>query len=343
MHLLLALPLVAQAKKRIPPPEWVPPSSNFHVRAAFDTDPSVYLGRFIPDEAAVPDESAARKTSCSQYIDHREVGGGGVEYDEVFAATTDVALSVGVAQTDLKVGGEGGASASLRATYTMTRKLVADIADPVAFASSCRSSPDECTGRFVGEFLEGTGSIWTARSSSAEAKVLKALESVGLDVGASRGVSWARSRTFSQPVYFAFRVTEVPEVDCEALVNNPPKSENGTYFGAVSDPMPTERIARDMALASAREQAVRFLGESIAMGSFSETVIGGSAGQAAIRFDDQQFVERAAVGVARFVKDELSCIETSPTPDGVRYTARTLGHMPNAALDEAARAVLTGR
>jgi hypothetical protein len=338
LPLLLALP--AAAGKKVPPAEFVPPTTTLQLRAAFDTDPSAYLGRFIPDDAVVPDESAARKTACSQYISSRRVGGGGVEYDEVFEASSAAALGLGVPQTELRLGGRGGQAASLRAQYVLTTKMVADISDPVAFAACCRQSPSECTGRFVGEFIEGTGSIWVAQSSSAEGSVLKALQSVGLEVEASKGVSWSRSRKFPNPVYFAFKVTEVPKVDCVSLVNSPPKSDRGLYFGSVSEPLPSEKIARDAAMSGAREQAVKYLGEAIATGSVSSTVIGGDAGKALARFSDEQFVRRAAEGLARFIKDELSCVEQSPSVDGPRYTVRTLAFMPNGALDEAARAAL---
>jgi hypothetical protein len=330
----------ASAAKGPPPANFVPPTSNFHLRAAFDTDPSVYLGRFIQDGQGEVDEASARKTSCSKFIAIRQVGGGNVQYDEVFQASASAALGLGVAQTDLRVGASGSKSTSLRANYTATKKMIADIDDPVAFASCCRQSPGECTGRFVGEFLEGTGSIWWAKSSSTEASALKALQGAGFDVQASKGVTWARARSFAEPVYFAFRVTEVPKVDCQSLVDNPPKSEKGIYFGAVSEPMPSEKSARDMAVAAAREQAVKFLGEQIATGAVSKTAIGGSAGAASLNFSDEQFVRRAAEGVARFVKDELSCVEKSPSPDGPRFTARTLAFMPNASLDEAAKAAV---
>ena len=340
LTVLAALPAYAGRKSKVPPPEFVPPTSNLHLRAAFDTDPSVYLGRFVADDTGVPDESAARKTACSQYISVRKVGGGGVEYDEVFEASSAAAMGLGVPKTELTLGGKAGESASLRAKYTLTNKLIADISDPVAFASCCRQSPTECTGRFVSEFIEGTGSIWAAKSSSAEGSVLKALDAVGFDVEAKNGVTWSRSRAFPQPVYFAVRVTDIPQVDCKALVNNPPKNDKGLYFGAVSEPLPSEKVARDAALAGAREQAVKFLGEAIATGSISTTVIGGDAGAASARFNDEQFIKRAAEGVARFVKDELSCVEESPSVDGPRYTVRTLAFMPNGALDEAARAAL---
>ena len=336
--LFIALP--AAAGKKVPPAQFVPPTTNLQLRAAFDTDPQPYIGRFIPDDAVVPDESAARKTACSQHITVRRVGGGGVEYDEVFEASSAAALGLGVPQTELRLGGRAGQSASLRAQYVLTHKMVADIVDPVAFAACCRQSPSECTGRFVGEFIEGTGSIWVAQSSSTDGGVLKALQGAGLDVEASKGVAWSRSRKFPNPVYFAFRVTEVPKVDCKALVDNPPKSDKGLYFGTVSEPLPSEKLARDAAMAGAREQAVKYLGEAIATGSVSSTAIGGDAGKALARLSDEQFVRRAAEGLARFVKDELSCVEQSPSVDGPRYTVRTLAFMPNGAFDEAARAAL---
>lgn len=326
--------------KKVPAPEFVPPTTNLHLRAAFDTDPSVYLGRFVPDDAVVPDEASSRKTACSQYISVRTVGGGGVEYDEVFESSSATAMGLGVPKTELVMGGQSGQSTSLRAKYTLTNKMVADISDPVAFASCCRQSPNECTSRFVGEFIEGTGSIWAARSSSADASVLKGLQKLGFDVEARNGVAWSRSRTFPQPVYFALRITEVPEVDCKALVNNPPRSEEGWYFGSVSEPLRSEKLARDEAMAGARVQAVRYVGEAIATGSVQNTVIGGDAGAAAARFQDEQFVTRAAEGMARFVKDELSCVEESPSVEGPRYIVRTLAFMPLGALDEAARAAL---
>jgi hypothetical protein len=330
----------ARAGKGPPPAEFIPPTTNFHLRAAFDTDPSVYLGRFIPDGTADIDEAVARKTACSKFIAVREVGGGNVQYDEVFQASASAAIGLGVAQTDLRVGASGSKSTSLRASYVATKKLIADIEDPVAFASCCRQSPGECSNRFVGEFLAGTGNIWWAKSSSTEASALKALQSAGFEVQASKGVTWAKARSFAEPVYFAFRVTEVPKVDCTTLVNTPPKSDKGIYFGAVSEPMASEKLAREMAIGSAREQAIKYLGEQIVTGAVNRTVIGGDVGKLAARFEDEQFVQRAAQGVARFVKDELSCVEKSPSPDGPRFTVRTLAFMPNASLDDAAKAAL---
>ncbi len=77
----------ASAAKGPPPADFVPPTSNFHLRAAFDTEPSVYLGRFIQDGRGEVYETTERKTSCSGFIAIRQVRGGNVQYDEVFQAS----------------------------------------------------------------------------------------------------------------------------------------------------------------------------------------------------------------------------------------------------------------
>ena len=112
------------------------------------------------------------------------------------------------------------------------------------------------------------------------------------------------------------------------------------YFGSVSEPLPSEKFAREAAMNGAREQAVKYLGEAIATGSIATSSVGGDAGKASAQFNDEQFVKRAAEGMARFVKDELSCIEESPSVDGPRYIARTLAFMPNQAFEEAASTLL---
>ena len=89
--------------------------------------------------------------------------------------------------------------------------------------------------------------------------------------------------------------------------------------------------------AGAREQAVRWLGEQIVTGSVQTVSSSGSGGAPTARIADEQFVRRAAEGVARYVKDELSCVEKQPgtTPS---YIARTLAFMPKEAITEAATA-----
>jgi hypothetical protein len=44
----------------------------------FDTDPSGYIGRFVPRGSLEVDETSAMPLMCSQYVSHRFVDGGGV-------------------------------------------------------------------------------------------------------------------------------------------------------------------------------------------------------------------------------------------------------------------------
>ena len=56
--------------------QWISPRQDVLIRAGFDTDPSVYIGRFL--DPAQPDrDSAASELTCSSHITSRVVGGGG--------------------------------------------------------------------------------------------------------------------------------------------------------------------------------------------------------------------------------------------------------------------------
>src|SRR5690606_19564663 len=132
-------------------PSVVAPSNSF-LRSAFDTDPSMYLGRFVPSEAAAVDESSAMQLVCSEHVAYREVGGGGVVYDELFNASSDAALRIGVPQVGLGVQASGSSHTTVRIRYELTRKLVAEIEDVRAFESCCKTAPDQCTDRYLGEF-----------------------------------------------------------------------------------------------------------------------------------------------------------------------------------------------
>src|SRR5690606_28233425 len=63
-------------------PTVVAPQNTF-LRNAFDTDPSFYIGRFVPRDSGTIDESSAMQLTCSQHVSYRKVDGGGVIYDEV--------------------------------------------------------------------------------------------------------------------------------------------------------------------------------------------------------------------------------------------------------------------
>src|SRR5690606_11432918 len=96
----LTAALASCGNKRVPIPDTVGPTvvapANLFLRNSFDTDPSLYAGRFVPAGISIPDETAAMRMTCSEHLSVTKVSGGGVVYDEFFNASTDAALRVGV-------------------------------------------------------------------------------------------------------------------------------------------------------------------------------------------------------------------------------------------------------
>ena len=344
--------LVSAGRVKVPDtigPQVVAPSNMF-LRNAFDTDPSMYLGRFIPDDALVVDESSAMPLTCSQHITYREIGGGGVIYDEYFNASTEAAARVGV-PVIAGVGGTVGAGAEsssvVRIRYELVNKMVAEPSDPGAFEACCKQAPDQCTGRYVGEFLSGKGAVWYASANQAGGKGGGTYEGIGAEVEVKNGVAWERSIEFPNPVYFAFKTTEnrwTPDGaaagGCGDWVDAPPRSSQGKYFVGLSDPMGSERVARDAALRNGRVQTVQYLGEQISTGGLSATITSGDVTSLTTALAAEDVVEAASTGIAKLVKDESWCIEPEATPEGNLYVAKVLVFLPKASEAEAARAVV---
>lgn len=324
------------------------PSSNVYLRNSFDTDPSVYLGRFVPeDQGGAVDETSAMQLGCSRLITYRKVGGGNAMVDELFYASAAAAARVGV--PILASTSAGGKSESIvRVKYTQTGKMVAEASDPVAFEACCKQAPDQCTSRYIGEFLEGTGNVYFATGRAAEGDAGATKGTLAGSVEVAYGMEWTRSITFTEPVYFGMKVTEsrwsktavVARAGCGDWTLQPPKSSQGLYFVGRSDPQDTERLAREMALVEARAQVVKWVGQEIQTGGLRSETTAGQLQALASNLQEERFVEVASNGVASLVKDENWCIENEETPDGLKYIASVLAFLPNEAKDQARATVL---
>ena len=143
------------------------PSSNVYLRNSFDTDPSIYLGRFIPRNSTDLDEGSAMPLACTQHVTHRFIEGGGVKITETMSVSTEVAARIGVPVV-ASAQGSGSRTGEVKVEYTLTGKMVAEVADPVAFNECCKAQPDQCTDRFVGEFLQGTGTVYREEARSVD-------------------------------------------------------------------------------------------------------------------------------------------------------------------------------
>jgi hypothetical protein len=275
-------------------------SSSLWLRNTYDTDPSIYVGRFIPAGVTDLDESNTMVLACSKYITARFIDGGGVEYSEEMQVSTEVALRIG-----LPVVASGSAgyehSRTARAQYKLTGKMVAEITDPEGFAACCKAQPDQCTDRFIGEFIQGTGSLHhdAERSVDLEGKGTNPTNGLSGEGGVSRSAEWQRQAEFPNPVYFAFKVNPTPYTQglvntCPSWVEQPPTAENGVYVVGIADEARSESNARSSALQNAGGMATRSVGVNVA------------------------------------VRPESWCVTPSKTKRGkTRYSARVLGFVSN--------------
>lgn len=276
-------------------------SSSLWLRNTYDTDPSIYVGRFVPAGVTDLDESNTMVLACSKYITARFIDGGGVEYSEQMQVSTDVALKIGL---PVVASGSAGyeSSRTARAQYTMTGKLVAEITDPEGFAACCKAQPDQCTDRFIGEFIQGTGSLHhdAERSVELEGQGTNPTNGLSGEGGVSRSAEWQRAAEFPNPVYFAFKVNPTPYTQglvdtCPSWVEQPPAAVGGVYVIGSADKAWSETNARSAALQNA----------------------GGMAAQ--------------AVGVSVAVRPESWCVTASKNKRGKpRYNARVLGFVSDA-------------
>jgi len=306
----------------------IQPTPQLYLRAAFDSDPSMYLGRWVPNDMEPVDESAAFQTRCGQYIEYREVTAAG-HYEQFFLASSDSLASVGIPVVG-GVGAEGESSTMVRATYDLTRKLVADIPpDQIDdFEACCKRADDQCADRYIGEFIEGTGAIYQALGRAGEGGAdVVARNGVGVDLEVSRGVQWQRAITFETPIYFAMKTTLNRFVDdkfesCVAArakdqkvpgwVHNKPTSSQGRYYIGIGTPHVDEGVARDTAHADVIQQIALETGIVTQGGSF-----GRESGVQGMTMDIQN-------AIARQTTVEASCPTIIDTPEGEAFHTKVL-------------------
>ncbi|HCH63526.1 MAG TPA: hypothetical protein DFR83_12025 [Deltaproteobacteria bacterium] len=236
------------------------------MRTGFDTDPSAYMGRFLPEGLSELDESSGMALACSKHISWQFIEGGGVQTTNVLHTSINTRAQLGaVGIGDGAVGVEQ--AHAVRVSYTLTGKMVSTIDDPAAFAECCKSQPDQCTNRMVGEFLQGTGSVdvEVARGRHLGVEVRPLGSPVAGGVHVSDGVAWRRAVVFPEPVYFAFKATPTPYEQaavrtCSDWVDVLPESPEGLYLRASSGPAWSEQSARAKARKGLSEQALAVAG-----------------------------------------------------------------------------------
>ena len=324
----------------------VTPSRNLHLRAAFDSDPSVYVGRFVPagQEGADLDENRASKTVCSKYFTARVVPVN-QQMDELVYASSQASASVGVVATGALANGQASSSKSsvLRVRYTIKKKIQVD-SDPEPLKACCAKNPGDCSAQVVGEFLMGSGEIFAVADSARDASGSLGVPPVAAKAEASDASQWRKVQSFND-TYFAFLPVATGGVDSAAskaavdevkqkedscdFCRNLPVDDKGLYFCGVSSPAAEESAGRATAMQNARIQVVKHLGEEIATRStsLSSTAKG--------LLSDEHFSEAVAKGLATRVKDTKYCSEKENSPEH-RVVYKVLAYVPNDALSEVA-------
>jgi len=299
-------------KPPIPTGPSLAPTHNIYLRNSFDTDPSDHLGRFLPDALSELDESSGMTLACSEHVSWRFIDGGGVQTTEVLHTSSS---------TRARLGASGGAEATagveqtraVRVSYTLTGKMVSIIEDPSAFAACCRSQPDQCSSRMVGEFIQGTGSvdIEIARGRDVEVSGFALGGSPSGGVSVSHGVAWRRAVEFPRPVYFAFKATPTPYEQgavrtCSGWADPLPESAEGLYLRATSGPAWTEQGARQRARTALSEQAHAVTG-----------------------------ITEDTDGVNPGIHEQDWCVEQFEHGGSIRFSAHVLGYMSHHDRDAA--------
>jgi hypothetical protein len=218
--------------------------------------------------------------------------------------------------------------------------------DAAGLDRCCREQPDQCSKRFIGEFVMGSGQVYQQSGSDSEASAGGTVQGVTGDVEIKGSVAWKKVSSFKD-MYFAFQagaalgqlsLSASPSTgpagggnDC-GWCDSIPSSLDGKYFCGISPDAPSESMSRDYAMRNAREQVVKYMGEYLS--TRSKTLASLVKGYE----DDVQLISAGAEGLASRVKDQKWCkAETTNTPDGVRYKTRVLAFLPNDQLDGAAK------
>ena len=347
---VMMLVLAACGGASVPPPEASPgassgagglhpvaPSRNLHLRVAFDANPSVYVGRFVPAGLAQSelDENRAAKTTCSKFFSSR-VEDVNQEMDELVYASSSAAASLGVAGAGAVGSAEGAASKGsvLRVHYVIKKKLQID-SDADQLKACCTRNPAECSSTVIGEFLMGSGEIYQATESTRDASGNLGVPPVAVKASVSDASRWKKVQSFND-TYFAFlpvAVGSAPPLDSCDFCARLPEDPNGLYFCGVSSPAVEETVGRDAAMQSARTQVVKYLGEQIEAKSQSLST------SARGLVSDQRFVEAVARGLAQRVKDKQYCSEKQNSPEHPSVY-KVLAYVPNDALVEEASKVV---
>ena len=316
-----------------------PPDRSLFLRQSLDDDPSSYIGRFV-DTAVGPDEldeAGARQSRCSKYISYKVVNASG-SFTQSFNASDGAKGSIGVAGYG-EASASSGSSAGVLIKYQLKKKMLGEIKDMDAYVACCEAAQGECTDRYVGEFLYGSGTVSQFAGYEDQFKADGGYQITTADFSFENGAAWKRVTTFEN-VYFAFKTHGATKGGglCEAgdpWARTVPQSLDGKFFVGVSPQAGSESKAREYAMRDARRQVIKYLGESIVEAHTNASSLVNDA------LKDDTYVEAAAAGVAQKVKDRCwSAPDVARMPAGPMTIMKVLAFFPEKELAAAQLAMV---
>ena len=335
---------------QLPGPTVLPNAPSLFLRVTPDADASSMIGAFVPDDVpdASIDETKIRVTRCSKFITPATLPASG-RVKEIAAASQAASANLGVQGIGkFDIGGSRGNA--MLVYYDLQEKMQGKV-DADGLGRCCADAPQECSKRYISSAVMGTGGYYAATESANSGGLDAAIPAdLPIDVGVvyQDSMKWERRAQFKRQ-YFAFSFQHTgggpPSVTTNAggceWANNVPTDLDGTYFVGVSNPMPTEKLAREDAMRDAREQVVHYLGEWLAESTASTRKITGSAADLTATFDDTTTKQALSQGLARMVKDRKWCgPELSATPSGEKSTMKALAFFPTSERAQASRVAL---
>lgn len=315
----------------------ITPKKNFYMRSNLDNDAESYLGRFVANNVSEAnlDEVSAEKNKCSKFFKFKKVAGSGIKYDEYYKASMQASAGLQIPVKQFQAGLNQKSQTIARVQYQQGDKWTAEVEDLDGFSACCAEVG--CPDRYIAEFVGGTGSISYISSLANDDGF--AVEKVG---GASYkdGFEWKKSLDFPKQVFFAFRLGSTPgaqtmnsasQILGDDWCENLPSRSDGKYFCGVSRWMDEESVARDQALFDARVQVIRYIGEELKLNSKVVKMVDGKSSNQT----ESSEVERAASGLASYVKAEKFKVEEDQQPGQRLYRVKALAFIKNSDLKAA--------
>ena len=309
-----------QAPKELPKP-------GYHYRSTVDKGPCPYMGRFVPegtDEEAI-DEVAAQQTTCSKFIKCQPVDVSPRSREQYLYMSSSAAAELGVPSV-ASVRATSDASTLVRVHYTEKAKFIGVIDDVEGFRQCCFCQPESCTGQYIGEFIGGSGMVFTYVGQEGQAGIEGAAPDAAGQLIVRDGYVWRMSDTFEDG-FFGFKTTRNAYSVADPM-KTPPQCPTAKFFVGVSPPADSEALARRLAEEDASKKVAHYLGRLVIDGKTETSLTDQQKGMVTESVKSEAKLTLKAASIVKsldFVRYEVG---EHPSQAGTTYECHVLAKLP---------------